>query len=279
MLHLGRIQSWIQNCCSGLLSRGIPPLPVEDPQEAGFFWLHIGFMHLIFRWSCVEPGVGPDDSYGSLPTRDIPWSLSLRLSQKKPEVPLTSLSYSLAAHSIACKGKITLGDDYLCGLPLFFKLIFSKNQSFCFHSTCLKGTSANNSGSWRYIKRSITPCLSSSIACNTSDKFVQSVPRSMAKSYSNRRKTKIHWIFVLTRSRVSTPANFFGWFSLIAYQYFELLQWGRAVSLALSYSVLESLVITTAEFVLSTSGHVSGAWEVLFPSPYADSDHWMWRGS
>lgn len=193
---------------------------------------------------------------------------------------LTSLSYSLAAHSINCKWKITLGDDYLCGLllVLFFNF-FSKNQSFCFYSTYLMGTSANNSSSWRCIKRSITPCLSSSIACNTSYRFLQSVPRLMAKSFFNRRKNKIHWIPVLTRSCVSTPANFFRWFSVIACQCFELLNWGRAVSLALSYAVLEPLVITTEEFVLSTSGHVSGAWEVLFPSPYADNDYWMWRGS
>lgn len=57
MLQWGESQSWSN---SELLSGGIPSLPVEEPQEAGFPWPQTGFVHLVL-WNSLKRIKGDTD--------------------------------------------------------------------------------------------------------------------------------------------------------------------------------------------------------------------------
>lgn len=57
--------------------------------------------------------------------------------------------HSFVVYSTGFVEKTTLEHNYLGHF-------FSK-KLFCFYSTCLNGKSANNLGSWRCVKRSVTP--------------------------------------------------------------------------------------------------------------------------
>lgn len=113
-----------------------------------------------------------------------------------------------------------------------FFFFFNEVVSFC--STCLNGKSANNLNGWRRVRRSITPYCSSSITCNTSDRFLQSMPREMAKKklLQHKRQQNLldfcsnHWLCP-HNSCVTTPASHFGQSSVIVCQCFMLLHWRK----------------------------------------------------
>lgn len=112
-----------------------------------------------------------------------------------------------------------------------FCLFFCKNKLFCSYSTCLNGRSANNLGSWRRVKRSITPSVAALFVIQVTDFCQERWQRKQKKASRTQYRGKSAK-FSFQPLTVSTEQSCHHsrsalWMVLCDCQWFGHLHWGK----------------------------------------------------
>lgn len=153
-----------------------PFISWEEPGEAVFSWpLCISSSEIVLN----EPKVTPftREATFSICTerhfQTVAWGQKASSVLGFQESPVSSLSaawmylfHSFAACSSGYTGKAMLGMIISGEVFVYF---LNKKKLFCFYSTCLNGRTTNNLGSWRCVKRSITPSVAALFVIQVTD--------------------------------------------------------------------------------------------------------------
>lgn len=167
-------------------------------------------------------------------------------------------------------------------------LFFYKKKLFWFYSTCLNGRSANNLGSWRCVKRSITPSVAVLFVIQVTDFCLERWQKKKKKRLLEHKRQENLLDFCSSHclcpqnSCATTPAQHFGWSSVIVSDFGTCTGESRKPGTQLLWA--RPLKAGDCPVSHHHPWELSGAEAATFHehekfllSPYPEDDHCMWR--